>query len=249
MSKFVMNVGYEHQMPDFTVIAPDMAEGLTRDKKLPMLWLLHDFGGDSNEWCRFGNLEGLARDLNAFIICPTGRVNYYVDSWEYSRYRSFIMEDMWDFVLRTFPVSTDPQDCFIAGNGMGGYGAVYYMLSYPGRFGHIISFDGDLEAPERFLSGDKEKFVFPDTFAKDVEYSLKVLIPQHPGNGQGMAIAARKGHPFYEANVRVVECLRENGYKVNFIQQEMQDDWAFWQSELAHVTGHIRQLLSEKEQA
>ena len=240
MAKYVMNVGFEHQMPDFTVIAPDMEEGMSRDQKLPMLWLLHDFGGDSNEWCRFGNLEGLAKGVKAFIICPSARTSYYVDTWEYSRYRSFIMGDMWDFVLRTFPVSDDPKDCYICGNGMGGYGAIYYMLSYPGRFGHIISYDGDLEAPERFFAGDKEKFVFPNTFTKDDEFSLKALIPQHPGNGQGMAIAAHKGHPFYEANERVVECLRENGYNVNFIQQGEQDDWKFWQDELAHVMGRLK---------
>ncbi|MBQ9613688.1 MAG: hypothetical protein IJV14_14045 [Lachnospiraceae bacterium] len=244
MAKFVMNVGFDHQMPDFTVIAPEYEEGMSRDKKLPMIWLLHDFGGDSNDWCRFGNLEGLARNLKAFIICPTARVNYYVDSWEFSRYRSLIMEEMWNFVMRTFPVSEDPALHWIVGCGMGGYGALYYDLMYPGRFGHVGIFDGDLEAPERFFSGSREKFVFPDTFPAEGEFSLKVLASRPEVKPHGLAIAVRKDAPVYEACVRAAEYLREAGYRVNLIEAEPGiEDWSFWTSEFGHVIRHIHELV------
>ena len=216
---------------------------MSREEKLPLIWLLHDVGGDSNDWCRFGNLEGLAKDLKAFIICPTARVNYYVDSWEFSRYKTLIMDEMWNFVMRTFPVSGDPDRHWIIGCGMGGYGALYYDLMYPGRFSHVGIFDGDLEAPERFFAGDKDGFVFPDTFPGEGEFSLKELAGRPEVVPHGMAIAVRKGHKFHDAGARAARFMSEAGYEVNFIEQEMQDDWNFWSGELGHVIHHIHSFI------
>ena len=227
MAKLVLNVGFQHQMPDFVVVAPDPKPGQSRDEKLPVIWLLHDFGGDGEEWCKYGQLELIAKDRNILFVCPNSRVNYYQDSWSYFRYKSLIMEEIWDFINRTFPVSQDPADQMIIGNGMGGYGSFYLAFQYPGRFGKAVSLDGDVAAYERFCSGSNEKFIFPNTFSKDENNSLGHLSEQAAA-GTEFVFACREGEKTFDANKALYDKMNEAGHNVQWIASKSRDAWPFW---------------------
>lgn len=233
MAKLLINVGFSHMMPDVLVIAPEFAlakkeNNLDREKKLPVMWLLHGFGGDCNDWSRYGSLELLAREKNMFIICPSANNSYYINGGPFMNFYKVITEDLYDFVMRSFPVSSKPEDNYVVGNGMGGYGAVLFALKNPDKFGHAASFDGSLNAPEIFANGEADKIVNPHIYERaDDEYDLGKLLAACDKTPD-LYIAASTKSDSYAANAAF--CQKAG---IELSQSDAESDWPYWSHELA----------------
>nr|MBV6628388.1 hypothetical protein [Oceanococcus sp. HetDA_MAG_MS8] len=119
-----------------------------QQKTWPVLYLLHDAPGDYRTWTETGAVFELIKDLPLIAIMPDGgggNPGWYSD-WEDGsfQWQSYHMGVMLPFLEAHLKVGTEPLRA-IAGPSMGGYGAMYYSASYPGRFVAAAGFSGAVD--------------------------------------------------------------------------------------------------------
>ena len=116
----------------FNAVFPDTVPA--GNKKVPVVYLLHGLSDNHSIWLRHSNIERYAAAYGTAVIMPDGDRSFYTDMKHGGAWFKAIAEELPDFVNRTFQVSTERKDTFIAGLSMGGYGALKTALRYPERF-------------------------------------------------------------------------------------------------------------------
>ena len=166
MAKMTVNIGIP--MIEFQVYLPEPRDFPQRggEEKLPVLMLLHDYGGDADEWERTCGLEGILQGKRIVVICPSAHVSWYANMCYAWRWQWFdiIRSQLVDYLSRMLPLSDRPEDWRIAGAGMGGYGALLFALSDPGRYSRALALEGDFSVTERYAAGDRSMSLCPDIF-------------------------------------------------------------------------------------
>ena len=124
------------------LILPDLPRGAApkdfyREKKYPVLWLLHGTFGDATDWVRKTNIELYACEKNLIVVMPSG-MNADYANWPgfgmgYQMY-DYLTEELMPLVHNWFPASSRREDNFIAGLSMGGRGTCVYAFNHPELF-------------------------------------------------------------------------------------------------------------------
>ena len=109
--------------------------GFDKDKKYPVLYLLHGIGGDENEWPRGGApdviLDNLYADKKAvpmIVVMPNGRASKDVTARDpipkqspaFAAFEKDLLTDLIPFVEKNYPVKAGRESRAIAGLSMGG---------------------------------------------------------------------------------------------------------------------------------
>ncbi|APX72958.1 alpha/beta hydrolase-fold protein [Companilactobacillus allii] len=124
---------YLHTYFKATVVIPD-----TDESDYKVVWLLHGYTADDTTWIRNYNVESLANKYNWAIIMPEGRNSFYTDS-DFIPYYSFFTKELVPKMQKLLPISSKPEDNYIAGVSMGGYGALKIGLENPDKFSRIAA--------------------------------------------------------------------------------------------------------------
>ena len=103
---------------------------------LPVLYLLHGLSDDHTAWSRRTSVERYAESAGIAVVMPEVQRSFYTDMVYGLRYFTYIAEELPALCRRLFPLSERREDTFIAGNSMGGYGALKAALRFPERFLH-----------------------------------------------------------------------------------------------------------------
>jgi len=104
-------------------------------KDFPVLYLLHGYNGDETVWQRFTSLERYVTKYPLAVVMPRGNHGFYVNHLNGGyQYLEFITEELPEKVAHFFNVSSKPEDTFIAGLSMGGYGALRCVAEKPGQY-------------------------------------------------------------------------------------------------------------------
>lgn len=110
------------------------------------LWLLHGYTCDETEWMRFTAIERYAEKLGIAVVMPNAGRSWYTDTRYGSKYFSFISEELPSILRAHFKGMSDKrEDNIIAGQSMGGYGAMKFALSLPEQYGACIALSGSLD--------------------------------------------------------------------------------------------------------
>lgn len=112
----------------------------TPKDKYPVLYLLHGMGNNHAQWTGYTNVELYAEERQIAVVMISGENKSYVNHKNGDLFYDFIAKELPDFVCGLFPVSLRPEDTYIAGLSMGGYGALIHGLSAPQRFAAIGAF-------------------------------------------------------------------------------------------------------------
>lgn len=135
-------------------------------RRYPVLYLLHGATSDPKEWLD-GSYQGmnLAQSLDrqagedGFIVVMPMADNrfggsFYVNSRAFGRWEDFIARELVDYVDAQFRTLPTRASRGLAGQSMGGFGALYLGGRHPDTFGHVyavspccLAFVGDL-APD-----------------------------------------------------------------------------------------------------
>ena len=111
------------------------------------LYLLHGMTDDNSTWTRQTSIERCAQERNLAVILPDGDLKWYADTPWGENYFEFISRELVELSRRMFPrLSRERADTFVAGNSMGGYGALKCALRRPETFSKAASFSGALDA-------------------------------------------------------------------------------------------------------
>lgn len=125
-----------------TVVLPDPQP----DAHAPgVLYLLHGAGDDETTWARMTSVERYASMYSLVVVMPSVNLSFYQDERYGAKYWSFVAEELPQVMHGYFRLSRDPAVTFVAGNSMGGYGAMKLALTFPERFGAAGCFSGAVD--------------------------------------------------------------------------------------------------------
>jgi enterochelin esterase-like enzyme len=147
----------------------------SKDKKYPVLYLLHGIGGDEHEWLNGGHPQVVLDNLYAenkiepmIVVMPNGRamkddrpVGNIFDSLKVQAFATFqkdLLDDLIPFIEKTYPVYTDRGNRAIAGLSMGGGQSLNFGLGNLDEFAWVGSFSAapNTKPPELLLPYPEE---------------------------------------------------------------------------------------------
>ena len=129
--------------------------GYTKDKKYPVLYLLHGIGGDENEWARGGApnviLDNLYADKKAvpmIVVMPNGRAqkddrpgsNAFATAPAFAAFDKDLLTDLIPFIEKTYSVKADRESRALAGLSMGGGQSLNFGLGNLDTFAWVGGF-------------------------------------------------------------------------------------------------------------
>ena len=205
----------------------------------PVLYLLHGLSDDHSAWLRYTSIERYATAAGLAVVMPAAGRSFYADEAHGHAYWSWISEELPQRVGEFFQVSARPQDTYVAGLSMGGYGAMKLALTYPERYAAAASLSGALDLDE--LSSRPERVdlfqrIFGDTigptddlFAMLAAADGSALPRLHLSTGTEDAPGLVKG------NRRFVAELTEAGADVTSDFRPGEHVWQLWDDLLPEV--------------
>lgn len=149
--------------------------GFSKDKKYPVLYLLHGIGGDEKEWLNGGHPEVILDNLYAenkvepmIVVLPNGRAmkddratGNIFDSIKVQAYETFekdLINDLIPFIEKNYPVLKDSKHRAIAGLSMGGGQSLNIGLGNLDKFAWVGGFSSapNTKVPEQLLPNPDE---------------------------------------------------------------------------------------------
>jgi S-formylglutathione hydrolase FrmB len=111
----------------------------------PVLYLLHGLSDDHTAWQRYTAVARYAEAAGLAVVMPAVGRSFYTDEVHGHRYWDYVSEELPAVVRSFFRVSEQPEDTFVAGLSMGGYGAIKLALTHPARYAAAASLSGGLD--------------------------------------------------------------------------------------------------------
>ncbi len=128
----------------------------TSNEKIKTIYLLHGMSDSHTVWQRLTCIELFARAAGVAVVIPTTHLGWYTNAKHGLKYLDFIGKELPQITRSFFPqLSDSPKDTFVAGNSMGGYGALKMALTFPETFGKAGCFSGAFDVVDfaRFTGG------------------------------------------------------------------------------------------------
>jgi putative tributyrin esterase len=250
MAKFTCNViSYTlKRTVDITVVIPSptipesMGMGIegkpshTPKEKYPVVYLFHGMGNNHATWTGYTNVEMYAEERNIAIVNISCENKSYING-ETDSFFDFITDELPDFVCGMFPISSKPEDTYIAGLSMGGYGTLVHALSHPERFAAF----GALSAATK-QKNFKRTFTIDNMGKSDPtdvlnpDYDPETLANRIAESGKKFpkVYMACGGKDFiYQSNVDFRDKLIALGADVTWDEiAEYGHEWRFWDIEI-----------------
>ncbi|HET7898217.1 MAG TPA: alpha/beta hydrolase-fold protein, partial [Flavisolibacter sp.] len=149
--------------------------GFSKQKKYPVLYLLHGIGGDEKEWLNGGHPQVILDNLYAegkvepmIVVMPNGRamkddraVGNIFDSAKVQAFATFekdLLNDLIPYVEKHYPVVKDQEHRAIAGLSMGGGQSLNFGLGNLSTFAWVGGFSSapNTKVPEQLLPNPEE---------------------------------------------------------------------------------------------
>ena len=228
------------------VILPEPDLGIGVDASLvgappKVLYLLHGYSDDHSIWMRRTSVERYASRYNLAVIMPAVNHSYYTNEVHGERYWDYVAHELPETMQRFFRLSAKPEDTFVAGLSMGGYGAMKLALTHPERFGAAASFSGVVDIAKmrgrdaaRVITAD---YVFGENAViAGTDADLFHLLDKNAGAAHKPRLYVSCGteDSLYPQHVRFIPALEEKGWDVTrYDKPATTHSWVFWDEEIA----------------
>ena len=137
----------------YSIYLPESYDGT---KKYPVLYMLHGYGGNNNDWLQDntgsiwaggGTMPAYAREYaektgkELIIVAPDGGNNFYCDGFMGSgpKYMSFFFQEFIPYIESAYAIKAERKSRAIGGLSMGGYGSLYYGSLHPEMFCYVYA--------------------------------------------------------------------------------------------------------------
>lgn len=206
------------------------------------MYLLHGLSDAGDAWMMNTAVCRYAQERNTAVIMPEGHRSFYTDIPFGSAYFSYISQELPELCRKMFVINTDPAYTMIAGNSMGGYGALKSYFTNPQKYqGGCIAFSPviSLEDLDAVLPDGKAAFdvrsIGGASFAAQPENDLCALSRKLPKSLPGPYITCGTEDFLFSRNTTFHNYLIMNGIDHIFNPQPGIHDWSFWDIALCEV--------------
>lgn len=239
---------------DVPVVAllPDAYRSGTQS--FPVLYLLHGAGGNAKSWAR-GTAIGELADFHGFIvICPDGgKTSWFLDSPidPSYQYETFTSTELVEYIDGRYRTRASKQFRAIAGNSMGGHGALFLAIRHPEVFGVAVAMSGgfDLRAfPDRW---DIKKRLGPIQENPKLWEELSVVTQAQNLKPSAIAISFECGvDDFFISNNRVLhQELLDAKIEHEYTERPGIHGWVYWKENLPYQMMFIARKFRQAEAA
>ena len=179
--------------------------GYSKDKKYPVLYLLHGIGGDEKEWFNQGQPQVILDNLYAekkvepmIVVLPNGRAmkddratgDVYGKAAAFATFEQDLLKDLIPSVEKNYPVIKDSQHRAIAGLSMGGGQSLNFGLGNLDTFAWVGGFSSapNTKQPQELMPKPEE-----------AKAKLKLLWISC-GDKDGLMSFSKRTHDYMKAN-------------------------------------------------
>jgi len=133
-------------LPYNVLLPADYKRGPSKDRRYPVLYLLHGLGGSAADWVsERARLADYAAQYPFIIVVPEGKDGWYTDGpAPNAKFESYFVEELIPDVDRRFRTLAAREGRAVAGLSMGGYGSMKFALKHPELFAFAASMSGAL---------------------------------------------------------------------------------------------------------
>ena len=126
------------------------------DRRFPVLYLLHGADAGANFWTIAG-VDRIVGDRELIVVMPDGDTGFYSDWFNGGKggppqWESFHTDELIPWVDEEFRTVASKEGRAIAGNSMGGLGALLYAAHDPDLFALAASFSGPVQVEPEALA-------------------------------------------------------------------------------------------------
>ncbi len=205
-----------------------------------VLYLLHGYSDDHSIWMRRTSVERYAASYPLAVVMPAVNHSFYCNEAQGERYWDYVSEELPQVMHRFFRLSDRPEDTFVAGLSMGGYGALKLGLTHPERFAAVGSFSGavDVVSFRRMdrMERQRRERVFGDLdklagSPNDLFHLLDCCapLPRKPR----LYIACGTSDFLYGAHQKFVPAAKAAGFDVTHLEKPgAVHEWGFWDEQI-----------------
>ena len=146
--------------------------GYSKDKKYPVLYLLHGIGGDETEWQRFAHPDALLDNLIAdgkavpmIVVMPNGRAqkddragpNAMATAPAFAKFERDLLDDVIPAIESRYSTFADREHRALAGLSMGGGQSLNFGLGHLDTFAWVGGFSSapNTKPPEQLVPDPK----------------------------------------------------------------------------------------------
>lgn len=236
------------------VIFPDVSNDVTPifEGEPMVMYLLHGLGANCGEWTRFSKIEYYAKKYNFIIIMPEVQRSFYCDAFYGPRYFTYVADELPKICGRWFNLNQSRKNTFIAGESMGGYGAVKIGLRRSDRYAGIATLSGALDYPalcQRVRKGQWGDILLQEILAlhgssgtPGAEDDVIHLVRQESKNPNHPKLLQLCGTEdfLYEDNQRFRRIAQEAGYGHSYRESPGDHEWPYWDKAIQHAFQFFR---------
>lgn len=236
---------------DFRVEVPE------NKGKMKTLFLLHGYTGDAGNWVP----EYLAEKYNFAIVLPSGENAFWLDGISTGhKFGTFIGAELVNYIRRTFGLAESPDETYIMGLSMGGFGALHTALAYPDTFGKAAALSSaliihDIAGMKEGDKNDKANYEYYRECFGDLdkvsesENNPEVLVKKLKAQGKKLPeifMACGTEDFLLENNRHFHNFLNENDVKHTYIESAGGHDTKFWDEYAVKFTEMMFGSAAEK---
>ncbi len=217
------------------VVLPDSYRNST--DLFPVVYLLHGAGDDENAWVDRTSVMELSDLYNTVFVCPSaGRTSWYFNSPidpDY-QYETFVSSELVSFIDGKFRTLKNRSGRGIAGNSMGGHGALFLAIRHRDVYSAAASMSGGVDIrpfPERW---DIKKRIGSIKDYPERWDALTVINLADTISDSGLAISIDCGAEdfFLGVNRALHEKLISKRISHEYMERPGRHNWNYWDNSL-----------------
>ena len=203
--------------------------------KYKTLLMLHGLSDDNTIWLRRSNIERYASEHGIAVVMPSGDRSFYTDMKHGDKFYTYVSQEVLAVAREFLPLSDKREDNFIAGNSMGGYGAIKIALKNPDKFVSAVGLSSvsDIVSFMEDITPNLKDNIFGDGDIDDEE-NLFRLAEKYANrqNNPRILMCVGKDDFLYQSNVKLKKQFEKLEYDYKYYEDEGMHTWEFWDKQL-----------------
>ena len=230
------------------VIVPDSGSFM----RLPVLYLLHGFGGDHRSWLKVkSDLPEWADRLGLIIVCPNGERTWYLDSPVDStvRMETYINKELIPYIDNHYATIASRDGRAIAGLSMGGHGSLHLAMRNPDVFSTVCSTSGSVNLLKKTFTYKYRELILGNEQENHVnwsQHSIMTLAGSISPGKLNMWIDCGTEDEWLEENRKLHGILLDRNVPHDYSERPGAHDAAYWNNSIDYILLFVAKHIAIK---